>query len=104
LRRRVDEAERLVATGLNTEAFDLLRPVAKLSHALEPETHTKFCLAYARALAAEVGLESALASLRDALPTISDAEARRKVYVLAGELLEHDNRLDDAIEAYQGRF
>ena len=49
LRRRVDEAERLVATGLNTQAFDLLRPVAKLSHALEPETHTKFCLAYARA-------------------------------------------------------
>jgi tetratricopeptide (TPR) repeat protein len=104
LRRRVEEAERLVATGLNTQAFDLLRPVAKLSHALDPQMRVKFSLAYARALAAEIGLESALASLRDALPTITDAESRRQVYVLAGELLERNNHLDEAIEAYQGRF
>jgi tetratricopeptide (TPR) repeat protein len=104
LRQRVERGERLLAAGAAGEALDALRSAAKRSGELDPALRLRFALAYGRSLASEINVDAALALFREQLSSLEDPEARRAVYVLAGELLEAAGRTDEAIEAYRGRI
>jgi hypothetical protein len=59
---------------------------------------------HVRALAQQVGAEAAVERVRECLADESDGEARRRLYVLAAEIYEAEQRFDDAIDAYRGRL
>ena len=101
---RLGRAERLVASGLTDEAHDVLESLhAQTSHFTEVDA-TRFLLAFSRTLATRAGVDAALEMMRDGIGSIEDPERRRSIYLLAAELLEAEERFDDAIEAYQGRL
>jgi tetratricopeptide (TPR) repeat protein len=104
LRQRVERGERQLAAGLKAECFETLRSIARSADELAPDLRLRFALAYAAVLASEVNVDAAVALLRESVPSQSDPEARARIYVLAGELLERAERLDEAVEAYQGRL
>lgn len=101
---RLERAERLVASGMTKEAVATLRALQPQLAGLDEATRTRLALALGRALCAEYGIEIALAHFRQELENLRDPELRRGIYVLAGELLEDAGRIDEAIEAYQGRI
>jgi tetratricopeptide (TPR) repeat protein len=100
----LEHAEELLAQGRAREA---LEAVARIEHGLAGAARRdplRLVLAKARALAAVQGVDTAIDALRDAVPQLDDPEARRQLYLLAGELYETVGRVDEAIEAYQGRL
>lgn len=104
LAQRLVRAERLIESGLFAEAFTVLQLLEAQISSLDEPTRARFSVAYGRVLARELGVNSALEHFRDVLPTFETEAQRRALYLLAGELLENEGRLDDAIEAYQGRL
>jgi hypothetical protein len=100
---RLARAERLLAAGLFAEASELLADLSANAHLFEEDERARFVLAYGRALGAG-GSEAALAFLKEQLASLTEVEHRTEVYLLAAELLEAEGRMDEAIEAYQGRL
>jgi tetratricopeptide (TPR) repeat protein len=100
---RLARAERLLAAGLHAEAGELLEALAPTAPLLEEPERLRFVLALGRALGAG-GAEPAIAFFREQLPSLSELEHRKQVYLLAAEMLEAEGRIDQAIEAYQGRL
>ncbi len=101
---RLQRAEELLARGLPGEAASALDALGELRTELDSDEAARFALALGRALAATAGVDAAVAALRQELPRIEGAAERRAIYLLAGGLLEEAGRLDEAIEAYQGRL
>ena len=101
---RLAQAEELLASDPTARALLMLHSVEAQSDAFDESTRVRLALAIGRALAREVGADDALAYFREVLVNVQDPEERRRVYLLAGELLERDQRLDEAIEAYRGRI
>jgi hypothetical protein len=101
---RLDRAERLLAGGLGDEAHDLLESIHAQSTRFSEVDATRFLLAFGRTLGERAGVDAALEMLREGIGSIQDAERRRSIYLLAAELLEAEERFDDAIEAYKGRL
>jgi len=101
---RLARAEALVASGMNKEAIIALRSLQQKPTGLDDAARGRLALALGRALYAEYGIDLALSHFRNELEVLTDAEQRRAVYVLAGELLEDAGRIDEAIEAYRGRI
>jgi tetratricopeptide (TPR) repeat protein len=101
---RLDRAERLLAGGLGDEAHDLLESIRAQSTRFSEVDATRFLLAFGRTLGERAGVDAALEMLREGIGSIQDAERRRSIYLLAAELLEAEERFDDAIEAYKGRL
>jgi hypothetical protein len=101
---RLTRAERLLAAELFAEAADALDSIhAAAERFAEPE-RTRFALAFGRSLAGSAGADAALDLFREQLDGIRDEENRRRIYLLAAELLEAEDRGDEAIEAYRGRL
>ncbi len=100
----LSRAERLVASGAAAEAAPVLKSLYADRSQLDEAQLLRVVVAYARALDANDGVEAAVALLRDALADLHDNESRRALYLLAGELYEARDRLDEAVEAYQGRL
>ncbi len=101
---RLARAERLLAAGLFAEAATLLDSIHAASERFAEPERTRFTLAFGRSLAGSAGTDAALEMFREQLEWIHDAENRRRVYLLAAELLEAENRMDEVIDAYQGRL
>ena len=102
--RRIERAEELVDAGSALEALELLDAVERSGSRLEPAALLRAGLTRGRALARVQGVEAAVGALRALVPQLQDGDARRAVYLLAGELLEQAGHVDAAIEAYQGRL
>jgi len=101
---RLDQAEELLAQGRIREALEVVAGLERSGLASAGPARLRLVLAKARALAGVQGVDAALFALRDAVPTLDDPQARRAIYLVAGELLEEAGRVDEAIEAYQGRL
>lgn len=102
--QRLARAERLLDAGQTAEADGLLAELHPAPSAAEPAVVRRLALAYARTRAALGSVDAALEVLREALARLEDPEARRSLYLLAGELLEDDGRWNAAVEAYRGRL
>lgn len=101
---RLDRAERLISAGLAEEARPVLAELYLARKELAEDALLRTVCAYAGALAETEGIDAAVTLLREALPDLSGDEARRRVYVRAGEILEEHGRFGQAAEAYQGRL
>lgn len=101
---RLARAARLLDGGLASEALAVLKPIFEARGELDEDTLLAVAGLYARALAQAKSVDSAMDALRAVVPELHSAQARRAVYVLAGELYEAHDRLDAAVEAYQGRL
>lgn len=102
--QRLARAERQFTATQTADALKTLQSIEPLVPQLSAEDRLRFAKVHARTLAAELGVDAGVSSLRSTLPSFDDASARRELYLLAGDLLEQEGRLDDAIEAYQGRL
>jgi tetratricopeptide (TPR) repeat protein len=101
---RIERAKRLLDGDLPVDALGVLRPLYEQRRELGEAALVEVSTLYARALARTKGLEAAVAALRAVVPDLHAPESRRAIYVLAGELYEERGRLDEAVEAYQGRL
>jgi tetratricopeptide (TPR) repeat protein len=104
LGQRLERGEELVATGRLAEARDALAVLGLSRAQLDAAQKARFALAYGRALIATDGVDEAVGVLRELLPELTDPEARRSVYLLAGDALDAAGRTDEAIAAWQGRL
>lgn len=102
--QRLERGEELVTTGRFGEARDALAVLGLSRAQLDPAQKARFALAYGRALVETDGVDETVAVLRELLPELADAEARRAVYLLAGDALDAAGRTDEAIAAWQGRL
>ena len=100
----LEQAERLCDGGSFADSLKTLRGMAAQLGTLDEELRARFARCHARALSHEVGVDAALAHLREHMDSIQSPELRRELYLLAGELLEGVGRIDEAIEAYRGRI
>ncbi|MCC6408128.1 MAG: tetratricopeptide repeat protein [Planctomycetes bacterium] len=101
---RLARARRLLAGGLPIDALGVIKPIFELRRELDEPALLEVASLYARALAEAKGVDAAIDALRSVIPDLHAPEARRAIYVLAGELYEANDRLDAAVEAYQGRL
>lgn len=101
---RVERARRLLAGGAARDALGVLKPMFDARKDLEEAALLEVLELYARALAEAKSVDSAIDALRTVVPELQSADARRAIYVLAGDLYEAHDRLDAAVEAYQGRL
>jgi tetratricopeptide (TPR) repeat protein len=101
---RLARAERLLAAELFEEAAATLDSIRSAAERFGEPERTRFTLAFGRSLAGSAGVDAALDLFREHLEWIHDAENRRRIYLLAAELLEAEDRMDEAIEAYRGRL
>ncbi|MCE9593732.1 MAG: hypothetical protein K8S98_06030 [Planctomycetes bacterium] len=101
---RLERAKRLLEGGQASDAAATLKPLFEARRELDEKALTEVAQAYARAVASAKSVDSAIDVLRVVVPDLHTPEARRAIYVLAGELYEEHDRLDDAVEAYQGRL
>jgi tetratricopeptide (TPR) repeat protein len=100
--RRLARCEELHDAKLFAEPQAELR--ALLAEPLDEELRVRALLLLARCESRTDGVDAAVASLREGLPRLTDPDGRRRVYVLAGELYERVERLDEAVDAYRGRL
>ena len=101
---RLERGEELLATGQFREARDALAVLGLSRARLDDDELLRFALAYGRALQHTDGVDEAVNVLRDLLAELELDAARREIYLLVGELYEEVGRLDEAVEAYQGRL
>jgi hypothetical protein len=104
LLQRIERGERLLAAGMHSEGFDVLRAISKHVGVLGEKERARYARTYAGCLAAEVNVDAAVALLRETLAVVGSPEERRSLFLQAGELLERHDRLDEAIEAYRGKL
>jgi hypothetical protein len=102
--QRLERAEELATLGRAREALEIAAELELGEPRPTGAALARLVQVKARSLAELQGVDAALSALSGALPQIEDAEARRRIYLLAGELLERAGRLDEAIDAYQGRL
>jgi tetratricopeptide (TPR) repeat protein len=100
----IARAERMLAAGLAPEAAPAFKALYADRESLDEAAFVRVASGCARALDATEGTDSAIALLRDALGSAHENESRRALYLVAGELYEAHQRLDEAVEAYQGRL
>jgi tetratricopeptide (TPR) repeat protein len=101
---RLERAEELIALGRAREALEITSELELGEPRPSGAAYARLILVKARALDELQGVDAAISALSGALPLLADAEPRRQIYLLAGELLERAGRLDEAIDAYQGRL
>ena len=102
--QRLTRFERRIAAG---SIEGLLEPLERIHHLSETEDEAlrvRALVARGRVLAGHGALDTALELFRAYLPEFADPENRRRIYLLAAELLEAEERIDEAIEAYRGRL
>jgi tetratricopeptide (TPR) repeat protein len=104
LGQRLERGEELLAAGRLSEARDALAVLGLSRAQLDDEQRARFALAYGRALVETDGVAEAVGVLRELLPELADPEARRAVYLLAGDALDAAGRTEEAIAAWQGRL
>jgi len=102
LGQRLQRGEELLTTGRFAEARDALAVLGLSRAQLDPAQRARFALAYGRALVQTDGVDEAVHVLRELVAELVDPEARRAVYLLAGDALEAAGRTDEAIAAWQG--
>jgi hypothetical protein len=98
---RLARAERLLHAGLDDEAQAVLEGLMPALERFGQDERTRFVLSYGRALGSA---DAAVIFFRQRLGSLADPDHRRQVYLLAAELFEAEGRIDEAIEAYQGRL
>lgn len=104
LGERLKRGEELVSNARFSEARDALAVLGLSRALLDAEQLARFAQAYGRALIETDGVDEALGVLRELLPELADAEARRAVYLLAGDALDAAGRTEEAIQAWQGKL
>lgn len=101
---RITEIEALVEAGEHASARELLKPIYLAHGALEEALGARVVVAWARCLAANEGVESAIGLLGGLRREYEDLEARRTIDIGAARLFESVGRYEEAIDAYQGRY
>ena len=102
--QRLERAEQLLNGGLGPQAHELLASLLPLRETFDGAALLRHARAYAQTLEQRQGTNAAIAFLRDSLPRLADPEHRRALYLLAGDLYERAERLDEAALAYRGRL
>lgn len=103
-RERLERVENLSQAKIWSEAARIARTLFDRIEEFTEDERLRFALAAAPALERTEGPKAALDLLRRVVPTLSEAQARRDLYLLAGEILERHDRYAEAAEAYGGRL
>ena len=101
---RLERAERLITAGTTEGLLGSLEQLQELSTSKDEAFRTRVLLARGSVIARHASLNQTLELFRVHVVDLEDPENRRRLYLLAARLLEDDNRIDEAIEAYQGRL
>lgn len=97
-------AETLYANGLVAEARDALSLLYERRITLDEDQRVRLAIAFTRALEKEGSLERAAGVLREIAGSLESVERRTTLYVHASEMFERRGRLDEALEALEGRL
>ena len=104
---RIEAAESQIQAGAFGEAADQVRGLIVGSPALEPGLRVRLAGVWGRCLNASEGLDGALEYLRETRASLSGEnhlEHRSVLDVVAAEMLEAENLLDRAADAYRGIY
>lgn len=104
IKEKLDLAEGELASGKADLALRAIAPVFAERDQLTGDLRIRFDLLWARALAAAEGVCPALGFLRGEREQLEGQAERRKLDVLAASLLEAENRWEEAVGAYEGRY
>lgn len=94
----------LFEAGMSDEAVRTLQPLHRQRAELSEELQLDLGLSFAKALEAETLTDLAVEVLRETAEGLSEPDARRRIYVLASTILEENGRLQDALDALEGRL
>jgi len=98
------EARTLVEQEKCAKALLLLEPLYQRREERHSSGRLELVLLYARALAAEKGVDAAVSELRRNLDAFPDTASRKQLCATAGELYESAERYDDAVRAFGGQL
>lgn len=101
---RLERAERQIAAGTTEGLLAALERLQALTESKDESFRTRVLLARGTVVAEHASLDETLELFRVHVADLEDPENRRRLYLLAARLLENENRMDEAIEAYQGRL
>ena len=90
--------------GHAKEALTLFDDLLARREELTPQQTLRFIDMRARALEAGASLQAAMDFLRDEIPALEDAEARRELYLVAADLYASNSLWEQEAEALQGRL
>jgi tetratricopeptide (TPR) repeat protein len=93
-----------VDAGLEDEAARAFESIAPQFNKLSVSERVTFALTYAPLLEHQQGVSYAIDLLRNVVRTLESVDDRSRLYVLAGEIYERNERFDDAAAAYGGRL
>lgn len=101
---RLARAEAEIAAGRTAEIADWLRPLAEGRRSLDDDSRVRLAVAWASVLNATTGLDEAVAFLAAERVELTALPAKSRLDVRAAELFEAQDRFEEAIEAYEGRY
>jgi len=102
--QRIERARQLSKEGMHADAARSLEPLFRRRSELSQETMLEVSLTYAKALDASGLEQDAIDVLRTSAPLLERREARNRIFILASELHEKHGRIEDALDAVQGRL
>ena len=102
--QRLEHGRNLLEAGMSDQAVRTLQALYRSREKLDEGTELELALVYAQALEAEALTEMAIEVLRDTAARLSEPDDRRRVYVTASMIFEDNGRLQDALDALEGRL
>jgi len=102
--QRLAHAKQLLEAGQSAEAVRGIQLLYQQRDALEESFLLDLGLTYAKALDAESMTDMAIDVLREVAPHLSQRDDRRRLYLLASTIYESHGRLQDALNALEGRL
>jgi hypothetical protein len=102
--QRIERAERLLLDRNYEECARSLEPLFRRRDRLEPKMLLSVALAYSSALNSHGLEQDAIMVLRITAGMLTDSKQREQIYLLASELHEKNGRIEDALDAIQGRL
>jgi len=102
--QRLERAETQMSRGLASSAVRSLEKLYRRRADMAPNVNLRIANDYARALDANGELARAIRVLREMAGLLEMPEDRKEIYVLASELYEKHDLIEEALEALQGRL
>ena len=100
----LNRGEEMLLTGDFAEAVRALEPLYHQRSGFGSGERERLAGTLARALGEEKRLSYAIAVLREVAGSLSEPEARRRLYLIASDLYEREGRIEEALQALQGEL
>jgi tetratricopeptide (TPR) repeat protein len=104
LSARISDAERALRLGALESATPAFESLFQARGALEEETAARVTIGWASCVAARDGVDAAVALILKERKRVPSKSAHRILDAGAADLFEQAGRLDEALDAYEGRY